>query len=338
MDSNKVFLVAELSANHNNSKDLALKTILAAKESGADAIKLQTYTPDCLTLNSNKEYFKIKGGTLWDGKNYYQLYQEAMTPWEWHEELFSYARSVGLVCFSSPFSIKAVKFLETLNNPIYKVASFEVLDLELVAAMAKTQKPIVLSKGIATFEELTDAIEVCRSVGNNDITILQCTSSYPAPLKDANLRLIPRLKKDFNVKAGLSDHTLGISAPIVATSLGATLIEKHFILDRKLGGVDSAFSLEPKEFAQMVKGVREAEELLGEATYELSNKSKEGRVFGRSLFASKTIKQGEKLTRDNIRSIRPGYGIKPKYIEEILGKVATIDIEEGEPLKWEYFS
>lgn len=336
MQENKVFLVAELSANHNQDKALALETIKAAKYSGADAIKLQTYTPDCLTIDCALDDFKIKG-TLWEGKNFYALYKEAMTPWEWHKELFEYAKELGLVCFSSPFSKKGVDFLETLNNPIYKVASFEIVDLELIAYMAQFKKPMILSKGIATKEEIMDAIEMCKSVGNTDITLLQCTSAYPAPLNSANLNLIPQLQKDFGVKVGLSDHTLGITAPIVAVSLGAKVIEKHFILDRKLGGVDSAFSLEPKEFQQMAYAIRETEELLGTSSYTLSEKSKEGRIFMRSLYVVQDIKKGEIIQEHMIRSIRPGFGIAPKYIKEVLGKSAKRDLHRGKALEFDDF-
>ncbi|CAM2771534.1 pseudaminic acid synthase [Helicobacter burdigaliensis] len=327
----QVFLVAELSANHNQDKNLALKTIKAAKESGANAIKLQTYTPECLSINCSKEDFKIKG-TLWEGKNFYELYKEAMTPWEWHEELFLYARSLGLVCFSSPFSKKGVDFLESLGNPIYKVASFEIVDLELIAYMARTKKPIILSKGIATYEEISEAVRVCRENGANDITLLQCTSAYPAPINEANLSLLPKMKEDFGVKVGLSDHTLGNLVAISAVALGARVIEKHFILDRKLGGVDSAFSMEPKEFLAMSEEIRKVELLLGNGSYELSKKSKEGRAFMRSLYAVAPIKKGERFSRDNIASIRPGFGLAPKYLPQLLGKVAKKDYDFGEAL------
>lgn len=333
MQKNKVLLVAELSANHNQNKEIALKTIKAAKESGADAIKLQTYTPECLTLDSHLEYFKIQG-TLWEGKNFYQLYKEAMTPWEWHSDLFSYAQELGMICFSSPFSKEAVDFLETLENPIYKVASFEIVDLELIAYMAKQKKPMILSKGIAIKEEIEEAIQVCRENGAQDITLLQCTSSYPAPLNEANLSLIPKMARDFEVKVGLSDHTLGITAAIVATSLGARVIEKHFILDKNLGGPDSAFSMEPREFSIMAKAIREVEELLGEETYELSKKSKEGRVFMRSLFVVEDIAKGEVIKPNQIRSIRPGFGIPPKMKMEVIGKRANKDLKRGEPLSF----
>lgn len=332
MQKNRIFLVAELSANHHQSKDIALKTIKAAKESGADAVKLQTYTPECLTLNCNSKYFQIQG-TLWEGKNFYQLYQEAMTPWEWHKDLFEYAKELGIICFSSPFSKEGVDFLEELGNPIYKVASFEIVDLELIEYMAKTKKPIILSKGIATKEEIKEALDVCKKEVK-DITLLQCTSSYPAPLNEANLSLIPKMQRDFGVKVGLSDHTLGITAPIVAASLGAKVIEKHFILDRKLGGPDSAFSIEPQEFSAMAKAVREVEELLGVESYELSQKSKEGRVFMRSLFVVEDIAKGERIKENQIRSIRPGYGIPPKMKYQVVGKKAKKTLKRGEPLSF----
>lgn len=332
MQKNRIFLVAELSANHHQSKDIALKTIKAAKESGADAVKLQTYTPECLTLNCNSKYFQIQG-TLWEGKNFYQLYQEAMTPWEWHKDLFEYAKELGIICFSSPFSKEGVDFLEELGNPIYKVASFEIVDLELIEYMAKTKKPIILSKGIATKEEIKEALDVCKKEVK-DITLLQCTSSYPAPLNEANLSLIPKMQRDFGVKVGLSDHTLGITAPIVAASLGAKVIEKHFILDKRLGGPDSAFSIEPQEFSVMAKALREVEELLGVESYELSQKSKEGRVFMRSLFVVEDIAKGERIKENQIRSIRPGYGIPPKMKYQVVGKKAKKALKRGEPLSF----
>ena len=286
-----------------------------------------------MTIDCSLEDFQIKG-TLWNGKNFYALYQEAMTPWEWHKELFEYAQSLGLVCFSTPFSKEGVDFLESLGNPIYKVASFEIVDLELVAYMARLGKPMILSKGIATKEEISEAIAVCKQAGSSDITLLQCTSSYPAPLNSANLSLSPQFKRDFGVEVGLSDHTLGITAPIAAVALGAKVIEKHFILNRKLGGVDSAFSLEPSEFAAMAKAVREVEELLGIPTYELTQKSKEGRVFMRSLYVVKDVKKGEIIGEDSVRSIRPGYGIAPKHLKEVIGKHATHDLYRGKALEF----
>jgi len=331
-----IFIVAELSANHNQNLQIALDTIEAMKESGTDAVKLQTYTPDTLTIDCDKEYFQIKSDTLWDGKTLYNLYKEAYTPWEWHKELFDKARSLDLICFSTPFDNSAVDFLETLGNPIYKVASFEIQDLPLIEYIASKGKPVIISTGIAEFEDIKLAVETCRKEGNNNISLLKCTSAYPAPFEEANLKTIPDLAEKFGVVSGLSDHTLGISVPIAAAALGAKIIEKHFILDRKLGGPDSAFSLEPHEFKTMVNAIREVEKALGKVTYELSEKVKSNRVFSRSLFVVKNIKKGDIFTRENIRSIRPGYGLHPKYYFEILGKTASCDIEEGEPLKWEY--
>lgn len=256
-----------------------------------------------------------------------------MTPWEWHKDLFEYAKELGIICFSSPFSKEGVDFLEELGNPIYKVASFEIVDLELIEYMAKTKKPIILSKGIATKEEIKEALDVCKKEVK-DITLLQCTSSYPAPLNEANLSLIPKMQRDFGVKVGLSDHTLGITASIVAASLGAKVIEKHFILDKRLGGPDSAFSIEPQEFSTMAKAVREVEELLGVESYELSQKSKEGRVFMRSLFVVEDIAKGERIKENQIRSIRPGYGIPPKMKYQVVGKKAKKALKRGEPLSF----
>jgi len=333
---NATFIVAELSANHNQNLQIALDTIEAMKESGTDAVKLQTYTPDTLTINSSKNYFQIKSDTLWDGKSLYDLYKEAYTPWEWHKELFDKARSLDLICFSTPFDNSAVDFLETLGNPIYKVASFEIQDLPLIEYIASKGKPVIISTGIAELKDIELAIAACKNTGNRDVALLKCTSAYPAPFEEANLKTIPDLAEKFGAVSGLSDHTLGISVPIAAAALGAKIIEKHFILDRKLGGPDSAFSLEPNEFKTMVNAIREVEKALGKVTYELSEKVKSNRVFSRSLFVVKNIKKGDIFTRENIRSIRPGYGLHPKYYFEILGKTASCDIEEGEPLKWEY--
>lgn len=337
MDDKRVFIVAELSANHNGSLKNALDTIKAAKEAGADAIKLQTYTADTITLDCDNDYFKIKQGTLWDGKRLYDLYKEAYTPWEWHKELFSCAKSLGLICFSTPFDFSAVDFLEELNNPIYKVASFEITDIPLIRYIAKKQKPIIISSGIAELADIELAIKTCYDAGNDDVTLLKCTSSYPTPLKEANLITIPDMAKRFGVKVGLSDHTLGITAPIVAVSLGAKVVEKHFILDRRMGGVDASFSLEPQEFKAMTKAIREAESLLGCVSYELSPKVKSSRELSRSLFVVEDIAEGEELTSANIRSIRPGFGLHPKYYDEVLGKRATKSIKRGTPLEFGMF-
>ena len=334
-DSGKTFIIAELSANHNQNKQIAIDTIIAAKKAGADAIKFQTYTPDTLTIDCDNEYFKIGHGTLWDGKTLYSLYQEAYTPWEWHQELFEVARANDLVCFSSPFDKTAVDFLENLNVPAYKIASFEIQDIPLIKYAASKGKPIIISTGIATLEDIELAVATCKSVGNNDIILLKCTSSYPAPLDLANLKTMVDLKGRFNVSVGLSDHTMGNIAPIVATALGGKVIEKHFILDKSIGGPDAEFSLNPAEFAQMVQEVRMAESALGITTYELSEKVEKNRKFARSLFVVKDVKIGEKFTSENVRSIRPGYGLHPKYYEEVIGKVSTKQIIAGTPLSLE---
>ncbi len=334
MMQNKVFIIAELSANHNGNLDQAIETIKAAARCGADAIKLQTYTADTITLDSEMEDFTIKGGTLWDGRKLYDLYQEAYTPWEWHEELFRVAKEEGLVCFSSPFDKSAVDFLENLNVPMYKIASFEITDIPLIEYTAGKMKPMIISTGIAGYEDIDLAVRTCRNVGNNDITLLKCTSSYPAPLEEANLTLIPRMALDFGVKVGLSDHTMGWAAPVVATSLGAVVIEKHFILDRSLGGPDAAFSLNTEEFTLMVKTVRDAEKSLGEATYELTKKQSEGKQFARSLYVAEDIKAGDVFNEKNIRSVRPGHGAHPRYLRDILGKTSERSWKKGERFEW----
>ena len=329
MNYNRVFIVAELSANHNGSKDVALKTIRAAKRAGADAVKFQTYTADTITLDCQNEDFKIKQGTLWDGRYLYDLYQEAYTPWEWHRELYDVAKAEGLICFSSPFDKSAVDFLESLGNPIYKIASFEITDVDLIAYAARKGKPMVISTGIATEEDIRLAVDTCRSAGNNDITLLKCTSSYPAPIEEANLCMIADLANRFKVKVGLSDHTLGSIAGITAVSLGACMIEKHFILDRSIGGPDAFFSMNELEFSQMVKDIRTVESAIGQVNYEPTYKMKAGRAFSRSLYVAENMKKGEVITEINVRSVRPGYGLHPKYLPEILGKKVNRDIEKG---------
>lgn len=335
LDGTRTFIIAELSANHGNSIEIAKETIRAAKKAGADAIKLQTYTADTLTLNCDKEDFVVKGGTLWDNKTLYELYQEAHTPWEWHEALFECAKAEGLLCFSTPFDKSAVDFLETLNPPAYKVASFEVTDYDLVRYIASKGRPIIVSTGIATLSEIEDIVRICQKEGNLEIILLQCTSSYPAPLEGANLLTIPDLSKRFGVTAGFSDHTLGITATVAAVALGAKVIEKHFILDKSIGGADAAFSLDVTEFAQMVQAVRDTEKLLGKPTYYTETKMIKGRNFCRSLYVVQPIQKGEMFTVENLRSIRPGYGLHPKHLGAILGKYAICDIEVGEALKWE---
>lgn len=330
-----VFIIAELSANHNGSLETALKTITAMKESGADAIKLQTYTPDTITLDCDSELFTISQGTLWDKRKFYDLYAEAMTPWAWHEALFNHAKSLGMEAFSSPFDPSAVDYLESLDVPAYKIASFEITDIPLIEYTASKGKPIIISTGIATLEDIKEALDACRRVNNNQITLLKCTSAYPAALEEMNLLTIPDMIKLFGVTVGLSDHTMSLSAPIAAVALGARVIEKHFILNRDMGGADSAFSLEPTEFRTMVDAVRDTEKLMGKVTYDLSPKSLKSREFSRSLFIAEDVKAGDVLTSKNVRSVRPGFGMAPKYLKDILGKTFTTDSLKGTPMTWE---
>jgi len=333
-NSNQAFIIAELSANHNQKLEIAIQSIKAAKEAGADAIKLQTYTADTITLNSDKEYFKIKQGTIWDGTTLYKLYQQAYTPWEWQPKLKKYAEEIGLICFSSPFDKTAVDFLEKMNVPAYKIASFEITDIPLIEYTASKGKPMIISTGIATLADIEEAVNACRRMGNNEIALLKCTSSYPAPVEEANLLTIPHLRDTFNVVPGLSDHTMGSAVSIAAVALGAKIIEKHFILDRKLGGPDSAFSMEPAEFKQIVEGIRTVEKALGKVSYDLTPKAEKSKMFSRSLFIVTDVKAGEKIKEDNVRSIRPGYGLHPKHYKEILGKKFRNDYERGTPLEW----
>ena len=333
-DKHPVFIIAELSANHLQNFDFAVDTIKAMKESGADAVKLQTYTPDTITIDSYNEYFQINQGTLWDGKTLYQLYQEAYTPWEWQPKLKKIAENLGLICFSSPFDRTSVDFLEEMNVPAYKVASFEITDIPLIEYIASKGTPVIISTGIATLADIEEAVNACRRMDNDLIALLKCTSAYPAPLEESNLRTIPNLADTFNTVVGLSDHTLGISAPIASVTLGAKIIEKHFILDRKMGGPDAAFSMEPDEFRLMVDAVRDVEKALGTVNYDLTEKIKRSREFSRSLFAVENINAGAPLTEENIRSIRPGFGLHPRYYRQIIGKNARTDIKKGTPLDW----
>ena len=324
------YIIAELSANHNGSLQTALDTIKAAKEIGANAIKLQTYTADTLTLNCKNEDFMVSGGTLWDGKSLYELYEWATTPWEWHKELFEYARSLDIDIFSTPFDKSAVDFLEQFNPSAYKIASFEITDYELVRYVASKQKPIIISTGIATINEILDVVNICKSMENEEIVLLKCTSQYPAPLEEANLKTISNMKETFGVEVGFSDHTIGVTAPIVAVTLGAKVIEKHFILDKSIGGADCEFSLDKKEFKLLVDVIRDTEKLLGIVDYSLDEKKQKQRRFSRSLYISKDIKKGEIFTLENIKSVRPGYGLHPKYLNEILGKTALEDYKFGD--------
>ena len=329
-----IFIIAELSANHLQKFDNAVKLVKAAKKIGADAIKLQTYTADIITMNSDTEFFQKKQG-LWIGKTLYQLYKEAYTPWEWQPKLKEIAESEGLVCFSSVFDKTAVDFLEKMNVPCYKIASFEIMDIPLIEYTASKGKPIIISTGVATLSDIEEAVNACKRVGNSQIALLKCTSVYPTPLEDINLRTIPNLAETFKTVVGLSDHTLSISVPIASVALGACIIEKHLTLDRSLGGPDAAFSLEPKEFRIMVKSVREVEKALGKVSYELTEKMKKSREHSRSLFVVKNMKAGETFTEENVRSIRPGYGLHPKYLGNILGKQTSQDIKRGTPLRWD---
>ena len=332
---NKVFIIAELSANHNQNFDLAVESIKAAKECGADAIKLQTYTADTLTIDSDKDYFKIRQQTIWDGITLYKLYQQAYTPWEWQPKLKKVAEDLGLICFSTPFDKSAVDFLEKMNVPAYKIASFEIVDIPLIEYAASKGKPVIISTGIASEDEITDAVTACRQSGNNQIALLKCTSEYPALIEDANLKTIPALAEKFGTIAGLSDHTLGIIVPVAAAAIGAQIIEKHFIIDGSLGGPDAPFSLEPREFKKMVDEIRVVEKALGRVTFELNDKILKSRKFARSLFAVKEINAGEPFTEENVRSIRPSDGLKPVYLKNILGKKAAVKIEKGTPLNFD---
>lgn len=335
IDSNSpVFIIAELSANHNGQLETAIETIYAAKRAGADAIKFQTYTADTITIDSKKDDFRI-GGTIWDGQFLYDLYKEAYTPWEWHQALFAAAEDAGLVCFSSPFDPTAVEFLEQLNVPAYKIASFEITDIPLIELVASKGKPIVISTGIAEEEDIELALAACRKVGNTNIALLKCTSSYPAPIEEANMCMVRDFAERFGVISGLSDHTMGMTVPVVATCFGAKIIEKHFILDRAIGGPDASFSMNEQEFSDMVKAVREAEKAIGVVDYTLTDKQRKGKDFSRSLYVVEDVQAGQELTVKNVRSIRPGFGMHPKHYNEVVGKTAIRDLFKGERLSWD---
>ena len=323
------FIIAELSANHNGSVETAIETIKAAKRAGADCVKLQTYTADTITIDSNKDDFLIKG-TIWEGQNLHKLYQEAYTPWEWHETLFKAAESEGLICFSSPFDPTSVTLLEKLNTPAYKIASLEITDIPLIELVASKEKPVIISTGIADEKDIELALEACKKMGNHDIALLKCTTSYPAPVEEANMIMVKDMAERYDVITGLSDHTMGSTVPIVATCFGAKIVEKHFILDRSIGGPDASFSMNEAEFTAMVKAIREAESAIGVVDYTLTEKQVKGKDFCRSLYVTKEIKVGEMITAENVRSIRPGFGLHPKYYPEILGKIANQDLEKGD--------
>ena len=330
-----VFVIAELSANHRQDLDVAIESLKAIKAAGADAVKLQTYTPDTITIDCDNEYFQIKHGTIWDGKNLYDLYKEAYTPWEWHPILKKVADEIGLIFFSTPFDKTAVDFLETMNVPAYKVASLEITDIPLIEYIASKGKPVIISTGIATLSDITEAVDACKRAGNEQVIILKCTTEYPTPLEDANINTIPNMVETFNKAVGLSDHTLGISVPIAAVALGACMVEKHFILSKDFGGPDATFSLDPQEFASMVKSIREVEKALGKVSYDLSEKTLKSREFCRSLFVVEDMTCGEFFTIENVRSIRPGYGLAPICLNDILGQKACRNIKKGTPLVWQ---
>ena len=334
--ANSTYIIAELSANHGGSIDQALNVIRAMKDAGADAVKLQTYTADTLTLKSDRPEFRVGEGTLWEGRTLYDLYEEAHTPWEWHEQLFQLANELGMDCFSTPFDKTAVDFLETLNPPCYKIASFELVDLPLIEYVASKGRPIIMSTGMGTLAEISEAVAVIKKAGV-PLALLKCTSAYPSPPESMNLRTIPHLSEAFDVPSGLSDHTLGISVPIAAVALGACIIEKHVTLSRNDPGPDSAFSLEPHEFKQLVDSVRVTEKSLGKVNYQLTDKEIASKVFRRSLFVVNHIRAGETFTQDHVRSIRPGNGLPPSHISEVIGRTASRDIERGTPVSRDCF-
>ena len=326
------YIVAEMSANHNQIFDEAVKIIETAKNAGADAIKLQTYTPDTLTIDCNNKYFRIGKGTVWEGRKLYDLYREAYTPWEWQPKLKELADKLHIDFFSTPFDFTAVSFLEKMNVPAYKIASFELVDLPLLKCVAKTGKPIIISTGMGSLAEIDEAVRTLNAAGNKKIALLKCTSSYPAPLEDLNLRTIPHLAETFNVPVGLSDHTLGFEAAIVAIALGSCILEKHLTLTRNHPGPDSAFSMEPQEFKDFVKAIRAAEKTIGRVQYQITEREKSSKVFRRSLFVVRDMHAGEEFSEKNVRSIRPASGMHPRYIDEVLGRKAKKDILAGTPL------
>ncbi len=328
------FIIAEMSANHLMNFDKAVELIKVAKECGVDAIKLQTYTPDTITIDCDNEYFQIKQGTIWDGTTLHKLYQTAYTPWEWQPKLKEIAEEMGLICFSSPFDLTAVDFMEQMDMPAYKIASFEINDIPFIRKIAKLGKPIIMSTGVAKLEDIERALQVCKEEGNEDVILLKCTSAYPAPYEDINLKVIPNMSDMFDCLVGLSDHTMGTAVAVASVALGVKVVEKHLVLSRAEGGPDAAFSMEPQEFKKMVEEIRIVEKALGKVTYELTDKQKKSREHSRSLFIVKDMKAGEVLTEENVCSIRPGYGLHTMYYEEVLGKKVKVDLKKGTPLSW----
>ncbi len=335
-ESYPAFVIAEISANHNHVYEDAVKLVELASEVGADAVKLQTYTPDTITLDCKNECFQIGKGTIWEGKTLHELYGEAYMPWEWQPKLKRIADDLGIILFSSPFDPTSVEFLEKMEVPAYKIASFELIDHGLLAKVAETGKPVILSTGMASLSEIDEAVAVLRDHGCEELALLKCTSAYPAPADEANLRTIEHLAERFKVPAGLSDHTMGISVPVAAVALGACIIEKHFTLSREIPGPDSSFSLEPAEFRMMIEAVRMAEQAVGCVDYELTEKEKSGLAFRRSLYAVQDIPLGSVITDENVRSIRPGGGLPPKHLEDVKGLLALEDIPRGTPLEWKH--
>lgn len=333
-EGEKTFVVAEVSANHLQDYGRAESIIKAAAQAGADAVKLQTYTPDTITLDCDNDYFQITQGTIWDGTTLHKLYEEAYTPWEWQPRLMEYANGLGLECFSSPFDATAVDFMKEMDMPAYKVASFEINDIPLIRKIAGLGKPVILATGIAYLEDMERALQVCKEEGNEQVVLLKCTSAYPSPYEEMNLKVIPNMAQVFDCITGLSDHSMGTAAAVASVALGAKMVEKHLTLSRADGGPDGAFSMEPDEFKKMVDEIRIVEKALGKVTYELSEKQKRSREDGRSLFVVKNMKEGEIFTEENVRSIRPAFGLHTMYLDEIMGKRARTDISKGTPLDW----
>lgn len=327
------YIIAELSGNHNQDYDEAVRLVHAAKDAGADAIKLQTYTADTLTIRSDREYFRIGGGTLWDGRTLHDLYGEAYTPWDWQPKLLRLANDLGMDLFSTPFDATAVDFLEDMKVPAHKIASFELVDIPLIERVAKTGKPMIMSTGMSTLSEIEDAVSAARNAGATQLALLKCTSAYPAAPETMNLRTIPHMAQAFDCPTGLSDHTMGVAVPVAAVTLGACIVEKHFTISRKVPGPDSAFSLEPHEFKSMVESIRAIEKALGTVHYGMTEKESSSRVFRRSLFVVEDVKAGEMLTEKNVRSIRPGFGMAPKHYKTVIGMCAARDLTRGTPLQ-----
>ena len=335
-ENSPAFIIAEMSANHMMDFDRAVKIIEAAKEAGADAIKLQTYTPDTITIDCDNKYFQITQGTIWDGTTLHKLYQTAFTPWEWQPKLKQIAEDMGLICFSSPFDLTAIDFMEEMDMPVYKIASFEITDIPFIRKIAKLHKPIIMSTGIAYPEDIELALKVCKEEGNEDVILLKCTSAYPSPYEDINLSVIPDMAKKYDLITGLSDHTMGSAVAVGSIPLGAKVIEKHLTLSREDGGPDGAFSMEPQEFKEMVDNIRIVEKAIGKVTYELTQKQINSREHSRSLFIVNDMKAGEIITPENVRSIRPGFGMHTKYYEDILGKRVNTDLLKGTPMDFKY--